>query len=144
MRILPVLLAMTACAPAANQGAEAGPGGEAAAAAGPAAGPPIVLTWSPPANAAFHPMGTDGTLTLDGRCLYLETPAYRFLLVFPEGARWDAAAGGVRLRDQLLRPGTRVSLSGESLAGPGAVAPGFDAQGCAADRVFRLGPWPAR
>jgi hypothetical protein len=138
MRILFFLLALSACAPAMPERSQAsGAGGP------PVATAPTVLTWAPPTGAPLHAVGAEGVLERSGDCLYLATPQYRFLLVFPEGTRWDGAAGALRFGDQLLPIGSRVALSGTRSASPGAVAPGFDPRGCDAARIFRVNPWRA-
>jgi hypothetical protein len=145
-RALWLLLALSACTPAMDEdpqvGGGSGPGTPSAAAPSPAG--PLVLTWPAPAGAVYQAVGTEGTLEQDGRCLYLRSSAsHRFLLVFPEGTSWDAAAGGLRFGDQLLRLGTRVALSGLSPSAPAGVAPGFDPQGCDTREIFRVNPWRA-
>jgi hypothetical protein len=146
--MLSVVLALAACTPATEEDPVTANGGGRGQAAAPGeasgGGAPIVLTWPAPSGGAFHAVGAEGTLVQDGRCLYLGTGTERFLLVFPEGTRWDAAAGGLRFGEQLLRLGSRVSLSGSSPSSPEAVAPGFDPRGCAAGSIFRVNPWAAR
>ena len=141
--LLPLMAIVGACAPA-GETPEPGAGAAAGGVAADEGAAPLVLTWAAPAGGAYHAMGAEGLLELDGRCLYLRTSAYRFLLVFPEGTSWDAAAGGIRMGDQLLRPGSRIAVSGDNRSGAEAVAPGFDAGGCDASRVFRVAPWLVR
>jgi hypothetical protein len=142
-----LVLALAACAADTGDDPMAANAGRSLAAAGAAqagGSGPIVLTWAAPAGGAFHAVGAEGTLVQEQGCLFLRTGADRLLLVFPEGTRWDGAAGGLRFGNQLLRLGSRISLSGNSPSGPEGVAPGFDTRGCAAGTIFRVNPWAAR
>ena len=138
-RSLCLLLSLSACTPAMDNDPQMG---SASSSGEPAAGTmaPLVLTWPAPAGAVYHAVGAEGTLEQDGRCLYLRSsPTLRFLLIFPEGTSWDAAAGGLRFGEQLLRLGSRVSLSGMSPTMPASFRP----QGCDTREVFRVNPWLA-
>jgi hypothetical protein len=134
-----LLLALSGCAP--------GPQNESGAAAAmaesggsaPSVGP-AVLTYPAPPGATFHAEGLEGMLAVEGGCLYVRTAAFRFLLIFPEGTIWDAAAGAVRLDGQRLKPGDRVALTGNGVAGARDLGPGFDPGGCDTSRTFRVAP----
>ena len=104
---------------------------------------PLLLTRPAPPGAVYHAAGLEGTLSLEDGCFFLRTPAQRFLLVFPDGTRWDAAGGTIRFGGQQLRPGSHVALSGDTGSGAAFVAPGFDARGCDTTRIFRVNPWRA-
>jgi len=139
---LSVLLAVGACAPAVrNETSAASPSPRGSPVR--EAPAPVLLTRPAPPGAVYHAAGLEGMLSLEDGCFFLRTPARRFLLVFPDGTRWDAAGGTIRFGDQQLRPGSRVALSGDTGSGSGFVAPGFDARGCDATRIFRVNPWRA-
>lgn len=110
----------------------------------PLADQPILLTYPAPSSAVRHAMGLEGTLVLEGRCFFLRTPSFRFLLAFPDGSLWIPRTQEIRMGSQSLRVGSRVRLSGDSQQSAGSVAPGFDPQGCDAARIFRVAPWLVR
>jgi hypothetical protein len=139
-------LALAACTPAesGDTGMNAGSRPEPAAAAAGASSDPFLFTWPAPVGGPSQAMGAEGMLELDGRCFYLRMGDGRLLLVFPEGTTWDASANAVQMGKQPLKVGSRLAFSGQSRSGAAAVAPGFDARGCDAARVFRVVPWLVR
>jgi hypothetical protein len=126
-----------ACAP--GVGNEAG-GGSSAASEGPSAVQPAVLTYAVPVGAVFHAEPLEGKFVVEGRCLYVQTAGFSFLPIFPEGARWDAAAGSLIFGSRRLAPGQRVSLTGTSVAGIQDLGAAFDSRGCDTTRTFRVAP----
>ncbi len=99
---------------------------------------PILLTYPAPAGAVRHAMGVEGVLVLEDRCFFLKTRAFSFLLVFPEGSAWLPRTKEIRMGTQRLKLGSQVALSGDSQQSAEAVAPGFNPQGCQANRIFRV------
>jgi hypothetical protein len=136
-RIFWLLLAAGACAPGAQ---DETPAAETSSRASPGkAAEPVPLTRPAPEGGNYHAIRLDGTLTLENGCFYVGTPGLRFLLVWPDGTRWDAAEGAILFREQRLRIGQRVAVNGRS-APP---APDFDARGCDTSKTFWVNPWRA-
>ncbi|HZF96073.1 MAG TPA: hypothetical protein VEZ20_14520 [Allosphingosinicella sp.] len=132
------VLAASGCAPAMqNESSAAGSDPRASTVAEPAQ--PVLLTRPAPEGANYHAIGAEGTLALENGCFFLRFGESRFLLIWPDGTRWDAAGEVILFRDQRLRIGQRVVVNGRS-APP---APDFDARGCDTSKTFWVNPWRA-
>ena len=77
------------------------------------AGPDVRLALLPPASGG-PAAAAQGTLEVEGRCLYLRTPnGTRMLLLFATfDTRWDRAEGVLKVGDATYRPGEAVTLGG--------------------------------
>jgi hypothetical protein len=137
-RFLWLLLAASACAPGVQ---DETPAAETSSRASPEskAAEPVPLTRPAPEGADYHAVRLDGTLTLEDGCFYVRTPGLRFLLIWPDGTRWDAADRVILFRNQRLRIGQRVAVNGDT----GLPSADFDLRGCDATKSFRVNPWRA-
>lgn len=103
---------------------------------GGAASPLALYPGSPEGNQAR----LQGTLEMDGSCLYISNPGgERWLAAFPSpGTSWDADTRSVQIGDKALRIGSSGGFTGgEVSSGPDAIqwvqAPG---NGCDGSKIW--------